>query len=581
MNAKIWLLGCVALCVGCGTAAHVATKAADVAGDVAEVEVASVDVAETAGADAVDAVADVPEFDSETPDVAPDALPSCVTAACNDGNACTVDSCGPAGCVHATSDGLPCSDGNECTVLDACQGGSCKPGAPAVCDDTLLCTVDACQPGLGCTHVMIEGGCDDGSYCTQDGCDAKTGKCWHDASNLANTLCNADGDPCTIDTCQGGVCKLFEKNDCDDGNLCTTDACVAQVGCQNAWNSAPCELDGDVCTQDFCGGGACKAGPVNGCDDKNLCTLDTCAPKVGCGHVALPDATTCSDGDGCALDGACLAGVCTSAVPKVCAKGLVCAVGSCAPPGMVFIPAGTFWMGCDADTDEACGGEDTPKHKVTLTQAYYLDRNEITVAQYQVCIKAGACTEPVLGTPGSIWTGPMDMPVDGVSRYQARQYCIWRGPGFDVPSEAQWEMAARGDCAKNGSSADDPTCKAAMRTYPWGEATPSCTFAVMADNGKSGCGSEKLPAVGSKPAGDSPYGVHDMIGSVWEWTLDGWSWYGAASQVDPVVPSNPAVANDFPVRGGDWTSDKGLQAWNRGHSGLIGGIGVRCRKFAP
>ena len=244
---------------------------------------------------------------------------------------------------------------------------------------------------------------------------------------------------------------------------------------------------------------------------------------------------------------------------------------------MVHIPAGTFWMGCNHQKDSACKKDEEPQHKVTLS-AFDIDATETTVAQYKKCVSAGKCTVPSAKQPDATatWPGLTGSPVNYVTWDQAQAYCKWRGTGFDLPTEAQWELAARGSCEKNGSTAADQSCDAAMRTYPWGEATPTCAMAATSD-----CNLKAPTAVGSKPAGDSPYGVHDMIGSVWEWTLDGWSWYGAASQVDPVVPSNPAVANDFPVRGGDWTSDKGLQAWNRGHSGLIGGIGVRCRKFAP
>ena len=251
---------------------------------------------------------------------------------------------------------------------------------------------------------------------------------------------------------------------------------------------------------------------------------------------------------------------------------------------MAYIPAGTFWMGCNSAKDIGCGTNETPQHKVTLS-AYYLDLTETTVTQYKVCVDAGACTPPNTQSPTTFATYPgfPNNPVNFVNWAQAQAYCQWRGAEFDLPTEAQWEMAARGSCEKNGSAADDPACASTMRTYPWGEVVASCVYAVMS-NGTWGCGTSATWAVGSKTAGDSPYGLHDMAGNVWEWTRD---WYSATyfSSSPADDPMNAVSASDRPIRGGSFYNDPGsLRAGFRYYyppSSAHDLLGVRCmRSFA-
>ena len=105
-----------------------------------------------------------------------------------------------------------------------------------------------------------------------------------------------------------------------------------------------------------------------------------------------------------------------------------------------------------------------------------------------------------------------DHPINYVNWSQAYDYCLWAGK--ELCTEAQWEKGARGGCEHNGGAS---SCKAQSRKYPWGNEAPTCDLAV-----KSGCAGDTQPACSRSPDGDSPYGLCDMAGNVWEWTAD---WY--------------------------------------------------------
>ena len=532
-----------------------------------------------------------------------DAAPACTPAKCDDGSPCTDDSCDAAGvCVHSAHDGIACDDHNACTSGDSCSATVCS-GVPVVCNDGSVCTTDSCDPASGCVFEAHDGvsclttdyctkfstcsnklcvgvpvDCKDDNVCTDDGCDPASG-CVH-LPNAAT--CLVAENPCTVDDfCALGACQKGKPKACDDGNPCTTDYCSNLSCAAYVSYGVACDLDGNPCTEDRCLGSLeCSAVPGSAlpCDDLNGCTADSCDPKLGCTHVPLAGGATCAD-DGCTTGGSCDAGVCKGQVPKVCAAGLQCGAGSCAPPGMVLIPGGTFWMGCEQVPGALCDATGTPMHKVTLS-AYYLDRDEVTVAQYKACVDAGVCADPG-PNPWQALPAMANRPIVDIPWDQARGFCKWRGADYDLPTEAQWEMAARGDCTTNGSTADDPTCKAAMRAYPWGETAPSCSYAVMSDLGKFGCGTGAPLAVGSKPAGDSPYGLHDMAGNAAEWTLDWFSFnYNAftAPQIDPV---GAASGSSHTARGGDFAGNSYQlrTTYRMGTGGMV--VGIRCRKTAP
>jgi serine/threonine protein kinase len=219
-----------------------------------------------------------------------------------------------------------------------------------------------------------------------------------------------------------------------------------------------------------------------------------------------------------------------------------------AKPTMVYVPAGEFIMGSDEGESH-----EQPVHTVYL-DAFYVDKYEVTNAQYRACVEAGACDTPK-NTTYYDNAGYAQHPVVYVTWDDADAYCRWAGKR--LPTEAEWEKAARGTDG---------------RTYPWGEGI-DCEHAQY-----SGCPGDTLP-VGSKLAGASPYGVLDMAGNVYEWVAD---WYGQYyySQSPARNPSGPDSGIMKAIRGGAWC----VTQWNarctyRGRYGYRDNhVGFRCAK---
>ena len=235
--------------------------------------------------------------------------------------------------------------------------------------------------------------------------------------------------------------------------------------------------------------------------------------------------------------------------------------------GMVLIPAGEFTMG-----REGGGPGEGPAHKLFLP-AFFIDRNLVTMKQYARFIQAKGPIGPkgeqyldvadednrihLVGDTWRVEPGWEDYPASEMAWHGAVAYCKWLEKR--LPSEAEWEKAARGT--------DE-------RLYPWGNAPPTAELAFF-----GGYRGESVP-VGRYPKGSSPYGVLDMAGQVWEWTRSIAKQYPynpkdgreALSVAYPRVARGGSAASDFEglTATSRHTVDPGRQA--RGH----GYYGFRC-----
>ncbi len=243
---------------------------------------------------------------------------------------------------------------------------------------------------------------------------------------------------------------------------------------------------------------------------------------------------------------------------------------------MVFVPGGSFLMGDESRENSQ------PVHEVVL-DAFYIDRTEVTNAQWRACVDAGVCSPPADtraydGTPYYDDPAFDNYPVIYVSWAAANTYCRWRGAR--LPTEAEWEMTARWD-PRTGR----------VTRYPWGDewdperanaCDASCPLPESADPTTDDGWPQTAP-VGSFPAGASPLGALDMAGNVAEWVAD---WYGAAYySVSPTEnPTGPESGTTRVVRGGAWgVSAAGVQSAlrSRFEPGLTApGIGLRCAASA-
>lgn len=199
---------------------------------------------------------------------------------------------------------------------------------------------------------------------------------------------------------------------------------------------------------------------------------------------------------------------------------------------LVYVPAGSFYMGSDVETDPLARQDEFPLHLIRL-DGFHIYRNEVTNDMYAQCVAAGKCSLPTKVDED----GPShhygeeaykNNPVVGINWDQAVAFCTWAAAR--LPTEAEWEKTSRGE------SGD---------LYPWGNDNPSCDLSNM-----EGCLPEDdTDKIGQYPDGLSVFQAGDMSGNVWEWTADWYNpdYYGASPSANPLGPEDGELKV---VRGG-------------------------------
>ncbi len=393
--------------------------------------------------------------------------------------------------------GGPCLEGDVCNAQLVCHEQICKTDADEDgyhagldCDDNneniFPGYIEECQSdcNIGVRSCMSTGRWSD---CTaEQNCDCETpgdsrqvecGNCGWAMQN-----CNADfqwefpGECQEEGECAAGATESEECGLCGE----RTRLCNAQCGWEE-WTE---------CT----GEGVCEAGfegwTTGDCSPLGQITLGTC--DQNCQWV---DIIPCTD----QCQGQARTGT-SDYKDEVC------------------IPGGAFILGYEGDD----WTDNEPVREIILTP-FYIDVYEVTNDRYRECVNAGVCTPPA---PPDAWkedyyndTTKGHYPVAFVSRDQATVFCNWDG-GRSLPTEAQWEKAAKGPAPE-------------QKIQPWGDdISATCTHSIL-----RGCFPEGYPGPVDYPIdGLSYYGVFSMIGNVYEWVQDTYdsSYYGVAPYIDPV-----------------------------------------------
>ena len=321
-------------------------------------------------------------------------------AHCDDGLACTVDTCVAGACVQSPDDGV-CDDGAWCNGAETCDAAQgCLVGAAPNCDDGLACTADSCDEGTDlCVAAPDDGLCDDGAWCNgPESCDAVVG-----CAVGMPPACD-DGVACTVDSCDEGTDQCIVAPDdglCDDGAWCNgAESCDGVQGCL-AGTPPACD-DSVGCTDDSCdeAADACSYAPnhavcdnglfcdgAESCDSLSGCltgTGDPCNPPTVCdeGSDSCSGCTEdahCDDGLACTID-SCQADVCVRTPDHVaCDDGLFCngsetcdAGQGCEAGGLPCGPQES----CDEETDACVGDNNPPGVPTPLNPAHLSDIEE-------------------------------------------------------------------------------------------------------------------------------------------------------------------------------------------------------------
>ena len=212
---------------------------------------------------------------------------------------------------------------------------------------------------------------------------------------------------------------------------------------------------------------------------------------------------------------------------------------------MIYVPPGPFFMGRDG---EDVFPQESPEHEVTL-EGFLIDQCPVTWYQYNLFCEETKRKPPA--NPG--WEVDVSQPVVNITWEDANAYAKWAGKA--LPTEAQWEKAAKGGQFFDGDELRMQKNQLPRRKYPWGDVPPN-------DGGvwRANCvqepefGERSCSPVGTYVQGASPYGCFDLAGNIWEWCED-WYLESYYSSSPPTNPKGPRNGNGHVVRGGAWNSD--------------------------
>ncbi len=213
-------------------------------------------------------------------------------------------------------------------------------------------------------------------------------------------------------------------------------------------------------------------------------------------------------------------------------------------PPVVSVPSGPFLMGSDPAKDSQAFSDEQPQESITIASGYQIGQYHVTVAEFDLAVQADAVNQPP-DNSGITWQtqlGQLDHPVVSVSWFDVVKYCQWlaqvTGDPWRLPTEAEWEKAARGTDGQ---------------IYPWGDQWDN----TRANTTDGGPGTTTPVGVYANAGDASPYGCHDMAGNAWQWCSSLYLPY-------PYDPSKSEKNSDTSsvrvLRGGSWVNGSGSRA---------------------